>query len=71
MTQPQHHKHIHDPELGDSTHCICHNFAEPPSGGCGRVNCVNRERLAQEAEENGSDTTLSQERQGSHTGRGG
>jgi hypothetical protein len=43
MPLPPYHKHIGDPAVGESTHCICHLMKEPPPGGCGRSHCVNRE----------------------------
>jgi len=39
---PPHHKHIRDPAVGESTHCICYLMDSPPPGGCGRSHCVNR-----------------------------
>ena len=43
VTRSGYHKHMSDPGVGDSTHCICHVLKHPPPGGCGRVHCVNRE----------------------------
>ena len=43
VTRSPYHKHIGDPGVGDSTHCICHVLKDPPPGGCGREHCVNRE----------------------------
>ena len=56
MKLPPYHKHIHDPTLGDSTHCICHKFDEPPPGGCGRLHCVNANRAGTAADLNAQET---------------